>query len=119
MFVLFGIVGCNSRNYGLSGKDLKKAKVIYTSNCASCHGESGRGDGIASASFNPPPRNFHLPTDKWVNGKSVDGIEKTLREGIQPNMWKYSGKDEDIPLLARYVFLLGSTDAYVIEVKDK
>lgn len=30
----------------------------FQSTCASCHGEKGRGDGPASASLNPPPKNL-------------------------------------------------------------
>ena len=32
--------------------------VTFKSTCASCHGEEGRGDGVASASLNPPPKNL-------------------------------------------------------------
>ena len=31
---------------------------LYRTNCASCHGLSGRGDGPAAASIQPPPANF-------------------------------------------------------------
>ena len=29
--------------------------VLYERHCASCHGESGRGDGPAAAALSPPP----------------------------------------------------------------
>ena len=87
---------------------MARAKSIYDSNCSMCHGEKGYGDGMSASAFNPPPRNFHLPTEKWVNGKSIDGIKKTLTYGIQPNMWKYSGDVNDIEPLAHYVLNLGT-----------
>lgn len=90
-----------------SEEAMARAKNIYQSNCATCHGENGYGDGASAAAFNPPPRNFHLPTDKWVNGKSIDGIKKTLTYGIEPNMWKYGGDMKDIEPLAHYVMELG------------
>lgn len=31
---------------------------IYQSYCASCHGETGLGDGVASGSLVPPPKNL-------------------------------------------------------------
>ncbi len=31
---------------------------VYKSYCASCHGEYGRGDGVAGASLQPPPKNL-------------------------------------------------------------
>lgn len=94
--------------------ELEKAQKIYKGNCASCHGETGMGDGLASQAFDPRPRNFHLPTSKWVNGKSIDGVIKTLTVGIKPNMWAYSGNPEDIPLLAKYVIFLGSSSEILI-----
>lgn len=91
-----------------SESELRRAAILYKSNCSTCHGETGYGDGVSAAAFNPPPRNFHLPTEKWVNGKSLEGIKKTLTYGIEPNMWKYSGNPEDIEPLAYYVLQIGN-----------
>ena len=38
--------------------DAAKGKVIFTTNCASCHGEGGKGDGPVGAALNPHPRDF-------------------------------------------------------------
>ncbi len=32
---------------------------VFKTNCATCHGEDGRGDGPTGAALNPKPRNFH------------------------------------------------------------
>lgn len=90
-----------------SAEEMKRAQNIYSSNCAMCHGENGYGDGPSASAFNPPPRNFHLPTEKWVNGKTIEGVTKTLTHGIAPNMWKYGGDSKDIEPLAYYVIKLG------------
>ncbi len=34
---------------------LARGQAIYEAQCASCHGETGMGDGPAAASLNPPP----------------------------------------------------------------
>jgi mono/diheme cytochrome c family protein len=36
-----------------------KAAEIFAQRCVPCHGAEGRGDGVASASLTPRPRNFH------------------------------------------------------------
>jgi mono/diheme cytochrome c family protein len=50
------------------GGAVAKAKEVFAQRCTPCHGAEGRGDGAASASLNPHPRNFHDPA--WQ--QSVD-----------------------------------------------
>jgi mono/diheme cytochrome c family protein len=33
-----------------------EGKKVYETNCASCHGNTGKGDGAAAASLNPKPQ---------------------------------------------------------------
>jgi mono/diheme cytochrome c family protein len=60
---------------------LESGKTLYSSACASCHGESGRGDGPAGAAINPPPKNFTV-NEAWKNGPQLSQLYKTLEEGI-------------------------------------
>ena len=57
-------------------------KNLFTTNCISCHGANGKGDGVAAAALNPKPRNF-TSKDNWINGPKISGIFKTLSEGIK------------------------------------
>ena len=34
---------------------IKTGKTLYTTYCTTCHGDKGKGDGIASAALNPKP----------------------------------------------------------------
>ncbi len=63
---------------------LAKGKELFATTCASCHGDAGKGDGVAGASMNPKPRNF-TSADGWTNGRKFGDMYKTLEEGIVAN----------------------------------
>lgn len=64
------------KDKGGGAVNMDEAKKIYKERCATCHGANGKGDGVASASLNPKPRDY---TDKaWQ--ASVD--DEHLRETI-------------------------------------
>lgn len=56
------------------------AKVFKT-NCAMCHGDTGKGDGAAGAALNPKPRN--LVEGKWTQGEGAIAHFKVLQNGIK------------------------------------
>lgn len=56
-------------------------KKQYETVCASCHGNDGKGDGVAAAALNPKPRNFHS-ADGWTNGRSFYDLYTTLNNGV-------------------------------------
>jgi mono/diheme cytochrome c family protein len=63
---------------------LQKGKELFKANCSSCHGDNGEGNGSASVTMNPKPRNFHS-LQGWTNGSKISQIYKTLQEGIIKN----------------------------------
>ncbi len=48
---------------------VKMGAVMYEARCVSCHGETGQGDGVESASLSPPPANLlafsAMPMSRW------------------------------------------------------
>ena len=56
-----------------------RARELYTSTCAACHGETGKGDGPGAAGLDPKPRNFGDPA--WQAGVSDEAIEKVIVYG--------------------------------------
>ena len=65
-----------------SDAQIKKGQELFKkNNCNSCHGDNGKGDGLAAVALNPKPRNFHANAN-WKNGTAFSGLYKTLEEGI-------------------------------------
>ena len=60
-----------------------KGKELYLSyGCALCHGWNGRGDGINSQKFDPPPTNFHN-LKSYLHGQDRDSIRRSIKYGIK------------------------------------
>jgi len=62
---------------------ISKGKTLFSTNCASCHGAEGNGDGVAAVALNPKPRNFHQK-DGWTNGRNFSNIFNSVQKGV-PN----------------------------------
>ncbi len=54
---------------------------VYQTYCASCHGKTGLGDGLAAAGLKPAPRN--LITGEWKKGGDSISMYTTLVQGIE------------------------------------
>jgi len=54
-------------------------KALFAATCASCHGESGAGNGPAAGALAPPPTNFHLkkPTQERAWDVLENGVPGT------------------------------------------
>jgi mono/diheme cytochrome c family protein len=78
--------------------DAAKGKGIYTINCLSCHGETGKGDGVVGALLQPPPRDlsagaFTLDTDK--DGET--GTDADLKAVITKGAGAFGGNQMMAP----------------------
>jgi mono/diheme cytochrome c family protein len=85
---------------------LEKGKASFATNCASCHGLRGEGDGIAAKALNPKPRNF--VTEPLAHGPGVEQVFETLstgRPGTAMIAFKHLPEDERWAL-AYYVLSL-------------
>jgi cytochrome c oxidase cbb3-type subunit 3 len=87
---------------------LKAAKENYTTFCAKCHGDDGKGNGPSAATLNPKPRDY---TDcKTMGAKSDAELFKVISEGgdsvgMSPDMQPWGGTltDDEIHDLVKYV----------------
>ncbi len=87
---------------------------VYTSRCASCHGETGRGDGPLAGSLTTKPRGF---SDPWKGERTEARARAVIREGggphgLSPLMPPHPDlTDAEIEALAGCALSLGKTGA--------
>ena len=53
---------------------------LFATNCSTCHGPQGKGDGPAAMAFNPQPRN--LQTEPFKGGTEDAKIFATISNGL-------------------------------------
>lgn len=89
-----------------------KGEKIFRTNCVSCHGPNGKGDGILSKDLNPKPRNFL--NDTVMNNISPLQIYNTAKLGISgTSMPPFNNlKDEELWDVAFYVSALRYKNKY-------
>ena len=73
--------------------DAAKGKTLYETNCASCHGTGGKGDGPVGAALpEPKPRDFTLGTFKFDTDKDgKTGTDADLTNVIKNGEAAYGG----------------------------
>lgn len=60
---------------------LTRGEKAYKLNCASCHGDQGKGDGVAGKVLKPSPRNFSA--DQFKKGMDAFSIFGVLTKGLE------------------------------------
>lgn len=84
-------------------------QAVFSANCATCHGESGAGDGPAAVGLEPPPAN--LSDGTWVTGDgSIEAIVNTIENGSPGTAmigWEGTLTEAQVEAVARYVKSLG------------
>lgn len=60
---------------------LKDAKTLYSAYCSPCHGDKGKGDGIAAAALSVKPADY---TSDLVNKETEGTIFYKMSEGRLP-----------------------------------
>ncbi|HYI15032.1 MAG TPA: copper resistance protein CopC [Thermomicrobiales bacterium] len=67
----------------LTEESIVAGQLVYAENCATCHGQEGRGDGPASVNLEPPPANL---TEPHVAVHTDGDLHWWITNGIQPAM---------------------------------
>ena len=88
--------------------DAAKGGEVYKTYCATCHGDTGKGDGIAAAALDPKPRD--LSNAEYVSGLTDAHIKKVASEGgasvgMSPAMPAWGGiiPEADIDNIIAYI----------------
>ena len=90
---------------GASAGDAAAGKTVYTTNCASCHGDSGKGDGPVGAALDPRPRDFSAGDFKFdTDGDGQAGSDADLKAVITKGAGDFGGS----PLMAPWAHLPAS-----------
>ena len=76
--------------FPLNQESIQSGQVTYATTCATCHGDTGKGDGPAGLLLNPPPADLavHVPlhSDTELYGFIADGIEGTPMVAQRDNL---------------------------------
>ena len=104
LFVGGVLLLCRSNAYA----DMEQAKRIYRENCAPCHGEAGKGDGVGARSL--PVRPADHTNAGVMNSRSDAFLRDVIAKGgnamglssFMP-AWQGIFKDKEIEALVAYI----------------
>lgn len=117
--ILSAIVALSLPAAALAAGDAAAGKTLFDTNCMSCHGPGGKGDGPVAAALNPKPRDlskgtFNFDTDK----DGTPGSDADIKAVIENGAAAYGGS----PLMAPWPALsdadLDNLVAYIRSLQE-
>jgi len=113
---LGGCQGASGSRARSSATAAEQAQQIFELRCTPCHGPRGEGDGPATASLTPRPRNFR--SADWQKSVTDEYIEKIVMYGgpavgkspMMPANRDLIGKHEVVESMRAYVRKLGHSN---------
>ncbi len=72
--------------------DAAAGKAIFDTNCQSCHGATGKGDGPVGAALDPKPRDLSVGEFKFDTDKDGSaGTDADIKNVVQKGAGAYGG----------------------------
>jgi cbb3-type cytochrome c oxidase subunit I len=90
------VPGAASSTHDVTTQDVGKS--LFAANCASCHGDTGAGNGSAAGALSPAPTNFHLK--KPTQERAWDVLENGIPGTAMPPWRSQLNADERHALVA-------------------
>jgi len=84
-----------------------QGEQLYQANCAGCHGESGKGDGVDAANLSMPD----LTSQAWMAERSAADFYQVISQGAEGGMPAYADQLSEEERWAISSFLRGLTFA--------
>jgi mono/diheme cytochrome c family protein len=92
---------------GALAGDAAAGKAPYTTNCVSCHGETGKGDGPVGQVLQPPPRDFSVGDFKFdTDEDGKPGTDADLKAIITKGAAAFDGNQ----MMAAWGGILSESD---------
>lgn len=88
-------------------------KRLYTTQCSTCHGPSGKGDGSMASAINPP-KPSDLTDASWKHGAADGELFTVISDGATATSMRAYGqrmKPDDIWNVVNYLRTLAPTTA--------
>jgi cbb3-type cytochrome c oxidase subunit III len=93
-----------------NAESIEAGKKLYARHCASCHGQSGKGDGGMALSGGTPS---DLTDETWDYGSTDGEIFVAIRDGVSSDMLAYKEKlsEKQIWQIVHFIRSIGPKQA--------
>ncbi len=99
---------------GTAWADVAAGKTIFETNCATCHGMTGKGDGPVGMALNPKPRDLSVGDFKFDTDKDGEtGTDADIKAVVQQGGAAFGGSalmapwptlsDDDVANVTAYI----------------
>lgn len=82
-------------------------RAIYRERCVACHGDRGRGDGVAGVTLDPKPADLVLHVPQHTDGELYYMVSVGFPEGAMP-AWRSVLNEQERWELVHYLRVLAS-----------